>query len=73
MTPFFFGVCSIMYYFCSMAKEEIKINGSEPIRIKKSIVNMVRQNKKNTGVPIGRFIEDAILEKIERNKSGKSV
>jgi hypothetical protein len=56
-----------------MKKEDNKEWGMESVKIKVSVLKMVRENKMSTGMPIGRFIEDAILEKIERNKSGKSV
>lgn len=39
---------------------------TQPIRIRISILNKARAQKKETGFPIGRFIEDAIEEKISR-------
>lgn len=43
-----------------------KIMGTQPVRIDTNILNMVRDYKKQTGFPLQRFIEDAIVEKIDR-------
>ncbi len=48
-------------------KKEIKEQETESVRIKTSVVNLVRLNKKNTGLPIARFIEISIQEKIKRD------
>lgn len=40
--------------------------GTQPVRIDTNILNMVRDYKKQTGFPLQRFIEDAIVEKIDR-------
>lgn len=39
---------------------------TEPIRLEKSAIEFARLHKKATGLPISRFIEDAINEKVER-------
>lgn len=36
----------------------------ESIKLKKEIVDKVRDNKKKTGTPIGFFFEQAALEKL---------
>lgn len=54
------------------AKEtEIDSMGTEPVRIDSGILAIVRGVKKYTGLPMGRFIEDAIMEKV--NKLPKTV
>lgn len=40
----------------------------ESVKIKKSIVNMLRENKKKTLVPISGFIETLVLEKLQKDK-----
>lgn len=35
-----------------------------PVRIDNDIIQMARDHKTATGFPIGRFIEDAIVEKV---------
>jgi hypothetical protein len=47
----------------------MKKDTTEPVRIDKLVVELVRDNKKNTGVSISRFIEDAIKEKINYGKN----
>lgn len=41
------------------------MSDTEPVRIKKEIVSKVRKLKVKTGIPIGRFIEESILERIK--------
>lgn len=41
-------------------------DGTKSIRLNSEIVGMVVSHKKATGVAIGRFIEDAITEKVDR-------
>lgn len=43
-----------------------QIDGTQSIRIKASVANKARLVKKETGLPLGRFIEDAIEEKINK-------
>ena len=43
-------------------------NGTESIKLKTKVVDKVRDNKVKTGVPITRFIEDAINEKLSKKK-----
>lgn len=45
-------------------KDGDEIMQTTPVRIDNTILNMVRDHKTATGFPIGRFIEDAIIEKI---------
>lgn len=40
--------------------------GTESVRIDSGIVTLVREVKKHIGMPIGRFIEEAIVEKVKR-------
>lgn len=51
-----------------MKAKETKIDsmGTESVRIDSGIVSIVRQVKKHTGLPMGRFIEDAIMEKAHK-------
>ena len=41
-------------------KRKIDNSGTEPVRIDTSVLNIVRAVKSVTGMPIGRFIENAI-------------
>ena len=44
----------------------------EQVRIKSSVKNLLAANKKKTGVPMSSFIEQAVLEKFEREKLSKN-
>lgn len=41
---------------------------TESVKIKTEVLNKVREDKKETGVPIGAFLEIAAEEKLERQK-----
>jgi len=51
-----------------MKKDTLKTNGSESIRLSIECLNLVRKNKKETGMPIGRFIENLIKEKFKKDE-----
>ncbi len=38
----------------------------ESVKLESSVVDKVRDQKKKTAIPIGKFIEMAILEKLKR-------
>ncbi len=40
--------------------------GTQPVRIDTGILNMVREVKEKIGFPIQRFIEDAIVHKLDK-------
>ncbi len=40
--------------------------GTESIKLNKEVVNKVRKSKKKTGVPIGKFFEQAAEEKLNK-------
>ena len=40
----------------------------ESVKIEKSIVDMVRDNKKKHYIPIGEFFKLAVLEKLQKQK-----
>ena len=42
---------------------------TESVRLRKVIMKKVRANKKKTGFPIGRFIEDAVVEKLNKENA----
>lgn len=50
------------------AKKESKLKAdtTEPVRIDKGALGLVRSHRDVTGVPVQRFLEDAIMEKIDR-------
>jgi hypothetical protein len=52
------------------SKNKIKSTPQESVKLKTDVVNLVRDEKKKTGVAIGRFIEFAIVEKINKNTNG---
>lgn len=41
---------------------------TESVKLSKSIVNKVRKSKKKTGIPIGKFFEQAAEEKLKKEK-----
>ena len=41
---------------------------TESVKLSKSIVNKVRKSKKKTGIPIGKFFEQAAEEKLKKLK-----
>jgi hypothetical protein len=47
-----------------MKATQDEIMQTTPVRIDNDILGLVRDHKSATGVPIGRFIEDAIIDKI---------
>jgi hypothetical protein len=46
-------------------KEGNEIMQTTPVRIDNDVLSIVRAHKEATGLPMQRFIEDAIVEKIE--------
>ena len=50
----------------NMAKEK-----EESVKLKSSVVNLVRSNKEITGVPIGTFFEQAATEKLKSQPKKK--
>ncbi len=40
----------------------------ESVKVEKKYVDLVRENKKNTYKPMGVFIGEAIVEKLEKEK-----
>jgi hypothetical protein len=49
-----------------------KMNQYESVKIDADIVAKVREEKKKTGVPIGKFFEIAAAEKLTPKKKSKS-
>lgn len=47
-------------------KRSDDIMQTTPVRIDKDVLAIVREYKSVTGLPIQRFIEDAIVEKVDR-------
>lgn len=45
-------------------KKQIKDSDLESVKIRREVVNLVREHKKKTRFPIGAFIELAITEKL---------
>lgn len=45
---------------------KLKEDTTEPVRIDKGVLGFVRAHKELTGLPIQRFLEDAIMEKVSR-------
>jgi hypothetical protein len=41
----------------------------ESVKIKKEIVNLVRENKKKNFIPISIFFENAAMDKLKKQKS----
>lgn len=41
---------------------------TQPVRVKKNLLAIVRKHKDMTGVGVSRFIEDAIVEKLLKTK-----
>ena len=49
-----------------MAKKIDIEMGTQPVRIDTGILSIVRNIKEKIGIPIQRFVEDAIVEKVGR-------
>lgn len=47
-------------------KRSDDIMQTTPVRIDNDVLAIVREYKSVTGIPIQRFIEDAIVEKVDR-------
>lgn len=45
---------------------KLKRDTTEPVRIDKEIVESVREQKRKTGIPVGKFFEKAAQEKLDR-------
>lgn len=43
----------------------------ESVKLKKEIIDLVRQNKEKTGVPVSTFFEQAAFEKLKKQKKVK--
>jgi len=50
----------------TMKKKPVQL---ESFKIKSDILNKVRKHNQLTGIPISRFIEEAILDKFLKNKN----
>ncbi len=48
-------------------KKETKVE-YESVKINRSVVNLVRENKKKNLVPISAFFEHAAIEKLQKEK-----
>lgn len=51
-------------------KKKVKREDYESVKIKTHVVNLVREDKKKTRVPVGAFFELAALEKLNKNTNG---
>lgn len=49
-----------------------RIESSELIRISTRTFNIAKKNKKKTGVPIGKFVEDLILATVKKGTDEKN-
>jgi hypothetical protein len=47
-------------------KKKLKADTHESVKIKKEVVNLVREDKKVTHVPVGSFFELAAIEKLNK-------
>ncbi len=45
---------------------KLKKDTTEPVRIDSDVVALVRDKKKETGIPVGKFFEKAAREKLDR-------
>lgn len=36
------------------------------VRLRKRVISLVRKHKRRTGIQIGRFVEEAIIEKLKK-------
>ena len=50
-------------------KNTKKDNDWENVKMRRKLVNRLRENKEKTFVPIIKFVEVAVLEKLEKQKS----
>ncbi len=58
-----------MLYFSSMATQKATKNSKwENIKMRGWIVDLLRQNKEKKDTPIVKFVERAVLEKLEKEK-----
>jgi|TARA_R110000868_G_scaffold135380_3_gene347872 hypothetical protein len=48
-------------------KKKIKPAATESVKISIEVVNLVREDKKKTKLPIGAFFELAAIEKLNKN------
>jgi len=49
-------------------KKKIKAELYESVKLKKEIVDMIRENKKKTGVPIKVYIEMLVTKDLDKNE-----
>lgn len=52
-------------------KKKPNTGTTESVKLKTEIVNLVREDKKKTRVPIGAFFELAAMEKLNKNNNGQ--
>lgn len=60
------------FYICVMTKKKKKYDPYKSIKIKREAYGLVFQHKEATGVSIGHFIEQAIEEKLQKDKIVKA-
>lgn len=51
---------------------KLKKDDSQPVRVSKSTIRAARANKKKTGAPIGKFIDDIVSKWVKAQKVVKS-
>jgi hypothetical protein len=51
------------------AKQKTKPDRYESVKVKKEIVNLVREDKEKTGVAIGSFFGLAAIDKLKKNQN----
>lgn len=49
-------------------QKNTRINGWENVKMRRQLVQRLRKNKQDTGVPIVTFVEKSVVEKLERDK-----
>ena len=52
-----------------MKNKKVKIKKTESIRVDNEILSKVREWSKKTFIPIGKFYDMAVIEKLERVKN----
>ena len=60
-----------MYTFVSM-KEKYQKPKFENVKVRRDVLNKVRQHKEDTRMPIIAFVETAIEEKLSKTKPSKA-
>ena len=57
-----------MWYICIVKNTNDKIKKTESIRVDNEILSKVREYSKKTFIPIGKFYDIAVIEKLEKSK-----